>query len=234
MKQAGVEKGFESYIKTLQEQADTIKIKSGLSDDQIKQYENLVEKEKDINSKISNLEEDKKTIKNLNTSLSSQVDSLRATADEYEAYLNDADIKAKFKVELKIIDSFKPSVRSATANLVTIIDSKIKVHNVELATIKAGLAPLLAKVKVQAELQEKPDAIKKEQQKLNEIAIKTNNLKTKKTSYKKKADGIIDSYKQVVAKYENLRNEFKKFESKFGEITLGVHVSFNDDVFNGA
>lgn len=232
LKQTGDEKGIESYIKTIQKQADDIKAKSGLSDEQIKQYENLTTREKDINSQVSNLEEDKKTIKNLNASLNSQVDGLRTTADEYEAYLNDAEIKAKFKVELKVIDSFAPSVKSAATNLTTAIDAKIKIHNAELVKIKAELAPLLAKVQLQSELQEKTDAIKKEQQKLNEIAIKRNNLKTKKTSFQKKADGVIDSYKQIVAKHESLRNEFKKFESKFGDITLGVHVNFNDDAFN--
>jgi len=232
LKQTGDEKGIKSYIKTIQKQADDIKAKSGLSDEQIKQYENLVTREKDINTQVSNLEEDKKTIKNLNVSLDSQVDVLRSTADEYEAYLNDDEIKAKFKVELKVIDSFSPSVKTAAINLITAIEEKNKIHNVELVKIKAELAPLLAKVQLQSELQEKSDAIKKEQQKLNEIVIKRNNLKTKKASYQKKADGIIDSYRQIVAKYEGLRNEFKKFESKFGDITLGVHVNFNDDAFN--
>ncbi|MDE1970167.1 MAG: hypothetical protein KGI50_01130 [Patescibacteria group bacterium] len=232
LKQAGDEKGIESYIKTLQNQADAIKAKSGLTDEQLKQYEGLVAKEKEINAQVSNLEEDKKTIKNLNTSLISQVESLRTTADECEEYLNDADIKTKFKSELKVIDSFEPGLKTATLNLITTIDAKLKVHNAEMTRIKAELAPLLAKIQLQSELQEKTDAIKKEQQKLNEIAIKRNNLKTKKASHKKKTDSIIESYKQIVAKYENLRNEFKKFESKFGDITLGVHVSFNDDIFN--
>ncbi len=232
LKQAGDEKGIESYIKTLQKQADDIKAKSGLTDEQLKQYEGLVTKEKEINTQVSNLEEDKKTIKNLNTSLISQVESLRTTADEYEEYLNDTDIKTKFKSEFKIIDSFEPGLKTATLNLISAIDSRLKVHNAELTKIKAELAPLLAKIQLQSELQEKTDAIKKEQQKLNEIAIKRNSLKTKKASHKKKADGIIESYKEIVAKYENLRNEFKKIESKFGDITLGVHVSFNDDIFN--
>lgn len=232
LKQTGDEKGIESYITTLQKQADAIKTMSGLSKEQINQYEGLVIKEKNINTQISNLEEDKRTIKNLNTSLVSQVDDLHVTAEEYEAYLNDAEIKARFKVELSVINSFAPSIKSAATNLIATIDAKIMVYNTELIKIKAELAPLLAKVQLQSELQEKTDAIRKEQRKLNEIAIKRNNLKTKKASYKKKADGVIDSYKQIVAKYESLRNEFKKFESRFGDITLGVHVNFNDDAFN--
>jgi len=232
LKQTGDEKGITSYIATLQKQADVIKAKSGLSDQQLKQYEELLAREKEINVQISNLEEDKKTIKNLGTTFVSQVDELRAAAEEHEDYINDIEIKAKYKSEFKVIDAFAPKIKAATVNLIGAIDEKLKVHNAELVKIKADLAPLLAKVQLQSELQEKTDAIKEEQQKLNEIAIKRNNLKTKKASYKKKADEIIDSYKEIIAKYESLRNEFKKFESKFGDITLGVHVSFNDDQFN--
>ena len=232
LKQTGDEKGIENYIKTLQKQADEIKAKSGLSEEQLKQYEELVAKEKEINVQISNLEQDKKTIKSLGSDLISQIDGLKSTIEENEEYLNDADIKAKFKAEFRVVDSFAPGLKSANTNLITAIDGKLKIHNAELVKIKADLTPLMAKVKLQSELQEKTDAIKKEQQKLNEIAIKRNNLKTKKVSYKKKSDGVIESYKQIVLKYEGLRNEFKKFESKFGEITLGVHISFNDDAFN--
>lgn len=232
LKQTGDERGIETYIETLQKQADDIKAKTGLSEEQLTLYDALVAKETDINTRISHLEEDKKTIKTLSATLDAQVDGLRITADEYEAYLHDAEIKTMFRVELKVIDSLAPSVVSATSNLLAAIDARIVAHNAELAQSKAELTPLFAKVQLQAELQEKTDAIKIEQQKLVEIAIKTENLKTKKASFKRKADGVMDSYKQIVAKYESLRNEFKKFESKFGEITLGIRVTFNDDVFN--
>lgn len=232
LKQVGDEKGIESYIKTIQKQVDDIKAKSGLSDDQIKQYESLVTKEKEINAKVSTLEEDKKTLNNLDITLEAQVDSLRDITDEYEAYLNDTEIKTQFKVEMKVIDSFVPSVKMASSNLITTIDKKIKNHSIELAKIKTDLAPLLAKVQLQTELREKTEAVNKEQQKLNEIAIKRNNLKTRKISYKKKVEGIIDSYKLIVAKNESLRNELKKVETKFGDIVLGVHVNFNDEAFN--
>lgn len=232
LKQTGDEKGIENYIKTLQKQADDIKAKSGLTEAELKQYEELVAKEKTINTQVSHLEQDKKTVKNLDSSLVSQINDLKSTTDEYEEYLNDTDIKAKFKSELKVIETFAPGLKLATSNLITAIDAKLKLHNAELIKIKADLTPLLAKVQMQSELQEKTDAIKKEQQKLNDIAIKRNNLKTKKTSYKKKVDDALESYRTIMSKYEGLRNEFKKFESKFGEISLGVHINFNDSAFN--
>jgi predicted ATPase len=232
LKQAGDAKGIETYIQTLQGQVDAVKAKSGLSDDQIKEYEGLIAREKEINTQISNLNADGKTVKNLHSSLSSQIETMRSTADDTEAYLNDVDIKTKFKSELKVIDSFTVAVKTATDNVSAVITTKVKELDQNLIKIKADLAPLLSKVQLQAELKEKTDAINAEQQKLDGITIKDNALKIKRASYQKKAEAIIEAYKQVIAKYENLRNEFKKFESKFGDITLSVLVSFNDDAFN--
>lgn len=45
-------------------------------------------------------------------------------------------------------------------------------------------------------------------------------------------DEALESYRTIMSKYEELRNEFKKFESKFGDISLGVHINFNDSDFN--
>ncbi|MBI5619335.1 hypothetical protein HY950_00035, partial [Candidatus Gottesmanbacteria bacterium] len=232
LKQAGDEKGVATYIKTLQGQIDDIKVKSGFADEQLKQYGTLAAREKEISTQISNLAEDRKTIVNFRADLVSKVEGVRSTANECEGYLNDPDVKVKFKAEFGVIDSFEPSVKVAVSGIVAAITEKENKLNQELNKIKATLAPLLAKVRLQKDLQDKTTAIQKEQQKLNEIAIKKNTLKAKRTALKKKTDTVVDAYKQIAAKYDALRNEFKTFENKFGDIALGVLVSFNEDAFN--
>jgi hypothetical protein len=232
LKQIGDEKGISTYIQTLQKQADEIKAKSGLTEEQLKHYEESVAKEKDIVSRISHLEEDKRTIKNLQLSLTREIDGIRKTINDSEPYLNVPEVKVEFNTEFKVIDTFAPAVTTAAANLITSVDAKIKTLTDELVSIKGVLAPLMAKVQLQSELQSKTDAIRKEQQKLNEIAIKTNAVKTKRVSYGKKTEVILNDYGLLIGKYELLRNEFKAFESKFGEISLGVHVSFQNEGFN--
>ena len=69
--------------------------------------------------------------------------------------------------------------------------------NEELARIKSAVAPLLAKIQLQSELQSKTEAGKKEQQKLNDISIKNNNLKTKRAAYAKKTDEILKTYNRL-------------------------------------
>jgi len=38
----------------------------------------------------------------------------------------------------------------------------------------------------------------------------------------------------VFSKYDTLRNEFKKYETAFGDISLGVHVGFRETDFNNS
>ena len=232
LKQMGDAKGIETYIETLQKQVNDIKAKSGFTDDQIKQYEDLIAKEKDIATQLANFEEDKKTIQNLHASLGQQLDGIQRSVNESEEYLTVPDIKAKFKVEFKVLETFAPAIAGATTSLVGAIETRVKELTDSLTKIKADLAPLLAKVQLQSKLQGKTDAIKKEQQKLNEIAIKNNSIKNRRASYAKKSDSVIDLYRLLITKYDGLRNEFKAFESKFGEIALGVHVAFRNDDFN--
>ena len=232
LKQAGDEKGIKSYIQTLQKQIDALKARSGLNSEELKDYEVLTAREKEINVQVSNLHEDKKTINNFQMSLTSHIEDILSTTDEYEQYLNDIEIKDKFKIEFKVIDSIAMTVQTAASNVISAIDTKIESYSIELTQIKAELSPLLAKVQLQSELQEKTDELTKEQQKLNEISIKKKNLKAKKALFEKRASNIIDAYKQIVAKYENLRNELKKFESKFGDISLSILVGFKEDLFN--
>src|SRR5204863_8127035 len=45
---------------------------------------------------------------------------------------------------------------------------------------------------------------------------------------------VLQNYAGVIAKYQSLQLGFKGFESKFGDMSLGVHVSFHNEAFNNA
>ncbi len=169
---------------------------------------------------------------NLQTELVNELKLLTEAVEHFEEFLHDEDIRKVYSGKLKIIDSFEPSVRSSITEVTKAIDVKVQTLNDELTKIKGDLTPLLAKVKLQAELKTKSDAIKAEEKKLNEIGIKKAALKTKKAAYEKKIKQALDAYRELVGLYDNLRNEFKKFENRFGQIALRVLVGFKSESFN--
>ena len=232
LKQLGDEKGIRNYIKPLEQQVDTIKAKSGFNETESKNYEALTGREKQILAELSNLGEDKKTLGDFDSLLAGHLKELAGAVEEYKGYLYDNEIKKAFLEELKVVDSFAPMLVTSTKNLVQAIDSKIQRLNEELAKIKTGLAPLLGKVELQSELKAKTEAIKAEEQKLNEIAIKKAALRKKKDGYDRKVSVVINAYKEIMGRYDQMRNEFKRFESKFGDIALRVLVGFKSESFN--
>jgi hypothetical protein len=234
LKQAGDEKGIVSYIQSLQIEIEKIKSDSGLTETELADYEVLTNRQKEISTRIANLEGDKKTLKTLQAQLLSKLGDVRDLADEHEGYINDEEIKQRLQDQLKIIETFGPSVTAATSNVLLTVDQTTEKLNSELTEIKVKLAPYLAKVQAQSMLQDKSQAIQKEQKKLADIGVKKNAVKTKEASYSKRIDGLADAYTQVAAKYETLRNEFKTFESKFGDISLAVQVAFKEETFNAA
>src|SRR6266851_4047054 len=213
-------------------EADDIKSKSGFDKAESEKYENLTAREKEIATALSGLNHDKKTVGNLQTELVNELKLLTEAVEHFEEFLHDEDIRKVYSGKLKIIDSFEPSVRSSITEVTKAIDVKVQTLNDELTKIKGDLTPLLAKVKLQAELKTKSDAIKAEEKKLNEIGIKKAALKTKKAAYEKKIKQALDAYRELVGLYDNLRNEFKKFENRFGQIALRVLVGFKSESFN--
>lgn len=232
LKQSGNEQGIRTYIETLEKDIADIKAKSGLSTEDLNEYETLTSREKEIETSISNLESDKKVIKNIADILEARLSDIENTADEFESFINDDDTRKQLRAEFVALEPLRPTIKAIPQKLVSGIDGKLATLKKEQTEIKSKLAPLVAKVKLQNELKTKTDLKKAEEKKIDEIAIKTKALASKRESYKKKKEAVIQSYSEVFGKYESLRNEFKKFESRFGDISLGVHVGFDDESFN--
>lgn len=232
LKEAGDEKGIGTYIQTLQVDIERIKTASGLSQEELSTYEALTTREKEIAARISNLDSDRKTVRSLQTQLAAKISDVRELTEEHQGYINDDEIRTKVAEHFKVVETFGPALTSASSNVLTAIDQAAGKLASEQTDIRAKLAPYLARVQAQSSLQEKSQALQKEQKKLADIAVKKNAVKTKEASHAKRLEALIESYTQIAAKYEALRNEFKSFESKFGDISLSVHVAFKEEEFN--
>jgi len=232
IKQLGEEKGINKYIIQLQKEADGIKSKSGLSDQEIKDYEALLEKEKDTTTSVAVLFDDKKSLVSFKQDLLQQLESLERLHGEQSSYLGNDEIKKKFTKEFAGIGQLKANLLMATDKVISFADSKIKVHQKELEKIKKELMPFMAKVKLQDELKKKNVAISDEQKKLNKINLEKKSLESKKNLYDKEKKSLIETYKEIFSGYDAARNEFKKYENKFEDISLNVSVGFNEKRFN--
>lgn len=232
LKQLGDPNGITGYIDKLTKEASDIKTKSGLSDEEIKNYELLAEREKLVNTKLANLNADRGTIDNLQRDLLSHAKNLLATKEEYEGYLNDPDVSQRFKQAFNKFAGLETDIKQASQSIFKDIDEKIKENKAELEKIKKELAPLISKVKLQAELEKKAASIKAERTKLDKISLYQKNLKLKNEAFSKKREEVIGFYRDVFVKYEELRNEFKKYENKFEDISLSIVVGFNESEFN--
>ncbi len=232
IKQLGEEKGIKKYISQLQKEADGIKTKSGLTDQEIKDYETLLEKERDTTTNIAVLSADKKSLTSFKQDLSQQLENLEELRDEQASYLGNEEIKKEFTQELTGISQIKTNLLASTDKIITSVDAKIKLHQKEFEKIKKDLTPFLEKVKLQDELKKKNEAIRNEQKKLDKIVLEKKSLASKKNLYDKRKKSLVETYKGIFSGYDEARNEFKKYENKFEDISLNVSVGFNEQRFN--
>ena len=232
IKKFGEENGIKTYIVQLKKEAEDIKSKSGLSNQEITDYEALLEKEKETTTSITVLSDDKKSLVSFKQNLMQQLESLEKLYNEQSSYLGNDEIKKEFTKEFAKIRQLKTDLLTATDVVIKFVNSSIVAYQKELEKIKNDLIPFMAKVKLQDELKKKNKAISDEQNKLNKIDLEKKKLESKKDLYEKEKKYLIETYQQIFDIYGEVRNEFKRYENKFEDISLNVSVGFNEKVFN--
>jgi len=232
IKQLGEEKGIRKYLAQLQKEADEIKNKSGLSEQEITDYEERLSKEKEVTTGIAILSEDKKSLALFKQNISQQLESLEELRDEQAAYIGNEAVKNEFTREFGGLGQMKTNLLASVDKITASINTKVEANRKELEKIKKDLVPFMAKVKLQDELRKKNDAVKEEQKNLDKIALENKSLKSKKDNYEKEKKSLIEIYKNIFGVYDSTRNEFKKYENNFEDISLNVSVGFNEQRFN--
>ena len=231
IKQLGEETGIKKYIDQLQNEAEVIKTESGLEEQEIKNYEGLLEKDKSTTTNIAILSDDKKKLASFRQDLSQQLENLEELRDAQASELGNHDIEEEFTQEFAGISQIKENLLAGTDKIITSVEANIKLHQKELEETKRTLAPFMAKVKLQDELKKKNEAISDEEKKLDKIALETKSLVSKKNLYDKEKKSLIEAYSEISSGYDAARNEFKKYENRFEDISLNVSVGFNEQRF---
>ena len=232
IKKLGEEKGINKYISELQNKANEIKNKSGLNQQQIKQYEELLNKGKTISTKLSVLKEDKKNIAVFKLNMIQSIENIQKLYNEQMTQIGDAELRDKFKKKFENLENFKTELLTPIESIMSYIDMTIENKEKEIEQTRKDFTPLMNKIKLQDELKIKNGQIKKEQDRLNEISIKKKNLGIKKLSYNKEKQALIEIYTDIFDAYRSMRNDLKQYENKLEDISLDIVVSFNNQKFN--
>ena len=232
IKQLGEENGIKKYIAHLRKEADDIKTKSGLSAQEIRDYEAMLEKEKITTTNIAVLSDDKKKLTSFRQDLYQHLENLEEMRDAQASYLGNEEIRIEFTQRLAGIGQLKTNLLADTDKMISSVHGKINLHHRELEHIKKDIAPFVARVKLQDELKKKNEAITNEQKKLDKIALEQRSLESRKNLYDKEKKSLIETYDEIINGYDAARKEFKKSEDKFKDIKLNVSVGFNAERFN--
>lgn len=231
IKNTGDEKGILLYIEQLKKQIELVKEKTGLSEEELKKYEEFTEKNKAIEDSNSNLVEDKKYIQEFGDELKSRFD-IGDLLEEYQGYFTDPITKKQVSENFSFVDKLQSNTDTATQKVISFINAKIKENESALSLLKKELAPLVSRVKLQAELEKKQQLLKKEEVKLGSIQTKKKNLQVKRKMFDSKKETVLKLYENIFALYEGLQSEFKKYSSRLKDIDLNIVIAFNDEMFN--
>ena len=232
IKKLGEEKGIHKYISELQNKANEIKSKSGLNSQQIKEYESLFSKGKTISTKLSVLKEDKKNMSVFKSNIIQSVKNIRKLYSEQITQIGYAGLRDKFKRKFENLENFNTKILNPIEDIMSYIDLTIQSKEKEIEQTRKDFAPLMNKVKLQDELKNKNEQIRKEQDKLNQISIKKKNLEVKELSYNEEKNTLIKMYKDILNTYHSMKNDLKQYENKLEDISLDIVVSFNNQQFN--
>lgn len=231
IKALGDERGVSRYIEELKKKIEAVKKKTGLSTDELKKYEDLVGKIKALEEENTSLLQDKTSLEEFANELKTRLET-DDLLEEYQDYFSNEGIKKQFLEGFGFVKKLPSNVDAATKKVAASIDEKVKENTKSLTPLNKALAPLLAKVKMQKELDDKQKLLKKEEEKLSSIQTKKKNLQTKKKTFDAKKEVVLKLYKGVFATYEALQSEFKKYSSRLKDIDLSITVGFNDVEFN--
>ncbi|MEX0616714.1 MAG: hypothetical protein WD231_02775 [Candidatus Woykebacteria bacterium] len=232
IKQLGEETGIKKYLEKLQKDADEIKNESGLSQKQIKDYEELLKDGQEASRSITILSEDKKSLSLFRQNVFQQFKSLEVLKNEQLAYLGSDEVRNELSKEFGQTDQMRDKLLDSIDRISKQIDTNILEKQKILEQIKKNLNPLLTKVKLQDELKKKNEEIKEEQNKLDKISIEKKNLESRKNSHKQELETLVSIYKEIFSDYNKVKDEFKKYESKFDGISVSVLVGFDEKRFN--
>ncbi len=223
IKEIGDKKGIESEIEKLKKEVSELKKKAGMSDDEIKDYNDTLEK-------ITNLKViQEKVGKDLNslTALKSQKNF--GVFSSTQEYLDSLEVGIKKNLQ----NSLNTTLEEAEAKWHETIEMENKKiekqktdHENTLEELHKIFNPLLEKAQKSRSLDEKIKKLEEEEKKLKQIIDQEKNLETLKTAYENLIKSIVENHSKFFDNFFNAKTEILKQRS----ITHDQDLEFGIDI----
>jgi predicted ATPase len=233
IKKIGDKKGIESEIKKLKQEVAELKIKSGMSNEQISRYNELLKEITQLKTTQEVLEKDLKLLNILKTENLSVIasDSLFSLSIELKNILSTTLDEIKNKVDKewlnKVEIEYKKVEKSKTTN------------QIELEKLHTEFKPLLEQAQKSKALDEKIKKLETEEKKLKEIAIEEKHFQGLKSDYdnlikiiSENHSKFFDSFFVARAKILEQRSITQDQDLEFGIDIIFENISFQNNCIN--
>jgi ABC-type cobalamin/Fe3+-siderophores transport system ATPase subunit len=229
IRKIGDKEGIESEIEKLKKEISELKKKAGMNDEEISEYNELLEKITNLKNKQEQVEKDLQALstlkyqknfgvftktQNLLESLDSNIQNL--LRKNLDTVLEETEIKWKDAIE----NEYKKLDKQKTEN-----------EN-ELKKLYNSFNPLLEKAQKSKSLNEKIKKLDEEEKKLKEITEQENNREKLITDYKKLIKVIPKNHSKFFDNFFNAKTEILKQRIITGELTFDIDIMPKNKAFD--
>lgn len=234
LKELGNSKGVQQHIENLQKEISTLKKASGLSEKELKKYDDLVENGKALRIDQSNLKADLENIEEFERKMLNHIESIETTYEEHNNRFEINKIKEAFEKETEFIRNLKGQLEKAKEDLTNNSSEYKKQNNQNILALNKTIKeikPLLSKVKLKDQISKKEEEIRKEAFKLHTIKKIVKEIDEKDKAILTYTNRICKGYEELMKTYKTLTSELSISLSD-PSLSISVNYHFDIDMFN--
>lgn len=240
IKKIGDKKGIESEIEKLKKEVSELKKKAGMSDEEITNYNNLLEEVTNLKKNQERIKNDldilEKLKKNSDFSKTLLFSSENLGHDSFQDFffkLSDdirKNLEGTFDVIKEIIvKKWEAKISDETKNL----ERQFLENKTELEKKYKSFNPLLEKAQKSKSLDEKIKKLEGEEKKLKEIIDQEKNLGTLKTAYSSLIKDIAENHSKFFNNFFNAKTKIldQRSITKDQDLEFGIEILFESKTF---
>ena len=220
IKKIGDKKGIESEIEKLKKEVLELKKKSGMTEDELKQYDELISESVKLKDKKELYQKDFKTLERIKEQKVFTSPFLDDLSEELQKTLKNDFFTIKEKYQSEWAGKLNEKI--------TKIQKDDLENDKQIGENDKKLKPLITKVIESKSLNEKIKKLEEEEKKLKEIIDQEKNHKTLKTAYSALIKNITENHSKFFDNFFNAKTKIldQRSITKDQDLEFGIEVPF--------